>query len=113
MERFCLALEAMLAADGEAKGLDSWPLMAVVDDSARTAASLNDFLWTCFTRSDPACDIYGVGASVCCKHWGCRGPLVIDARAKPHHAPALEEDPEVEKRVDRLAARGGPLHGVI
>lgn len=113
MERFCLALEAILAANGEAKGLNSWPLMAVVDDSARTAASLNDFLWTCFTRSDPACDIYGVGASVCCKHWGCFGPLVIDARAKPHHAPTLEEDPEVEKRVDRLAARGGPLHGVI
>jgi len=25
----------------------------------------------------------------------------------------LEEDPAVEKRVDRLGAAGGPLHGVI
>ncbi|SDB36674.1 4-hydroxy-3-polyprenylbenzoate decarboxylase [Desulfonatronum thiosulfatophilum] len=90
-----------------------WPLILVVDDSAFTAASLNNFLWICFTRSDPGCDIYGVGASTICKHWGCTGPLVIDARSKPHHAPALEPDPEVEKRVDQLAARGGPLHRVI
>jgi 4-hydroxy-3-polyprenylbenzoate decarboxylase len=43
------------------------------------------------------------------KHWGCRGPLVIDARIKPHHAPPLVEDPEVTRQVDALAARGGPL----
>ena len=47
------------------------------------------------------------------KHWGCRGPLVIDARIKPHHAPPLVEDPAVTRRVDALAARGGPLHGMI
>ena len=47
------------------------------------------------------------------KHWGCRGSLVIDARAKPHHAPPLVEDPAVTRRVDALAAPGGPLHGVI
>jgi len=65
-----------------------------------------------FTRSDPAADIYGVGASTSCKKWGCSGPLVIDARVKPHHAPPLIEDPAVERRVDQLAAPGGPLHGV-
>ena len=43
------------------------------------------------------------------KHWGCRGSLVIDARVKPHHAPPLVEDPEITRRVDALAARGGPL----
>jgi 4-hydroxy-3-polyprenylbenzoate decarboxylase len=47
------------------------------------------------------------------KHWGCRGSLVIDARAKPHHAPPLVEDPAVTRRVDALAAPGGPLHGII
>jgi 4-hydroxy-3-polyprenylbenzoate decarboxylase len=47
------------------------------------------------------------------KHWGCRGPLIIDARLKPHHAPPLVEDPEITRRVDALAARGGPLHGII
>jgi 4-hydroxy-3-polyprenylbenzoate decarboxylase len=39
--------------------------------------------------------------------------LVIDARIKPHHAPPLEEDPAVSKRVDALAAPGGPLHGLF
>ena len=112
MERFCLALEALRVA-GQGVDPQNWPLLVVVDDSAFAAHNLRNFLWVCFTRSDPACDIYGVGASVRCKHWGCHGPLVIDARAKPHHAPALEEDLEVEKRVDRLAAKNGPLYGVL
>ena len=46
------------------------------------------------------------------KHWGCRGPLVIDARIKPHHAPPLVEDPAVTKKIDALAARGGPLASI-
>ena len=43
------------------------------------------------------------------KHWGCHGGLVIDARIKPRHAPPLVEDPEVSRKIDALAARGGPL----
>ncbi|MFM8581334.1 MAG: 3-octaprenyl-4-hydroxybenzoate carboxy-lyase, partial [Planctomycetaceae bacterium] len=74
-----------------------------------TARTLNNFLWVTFTRSDPARDIDGVGASIVQKHWGCSGPLVIDARIKPHHAPPLVEDPAVTRRIDALAARGGPL----
>jgi 4-hydroxy-3-polyprenylbenzoate decarboxylase len=93
-------------------GLDSLPLIVVADDSRFTAATLNNFLWVTFTRSDPAADIYGVGAYTSFKQWGCTGPLIIDARIKPHHAPPLIEDPEVERRVDQLAAPGGPLHGL-
>jgi 4-hydroxy-3-polyprenylbenzoate decarboxylase len=37
---------------------------------------------------------------------------VIDARIKPHHAPPLLDDPAIERRVDALAAPGGPLHGI-
>jgi 4-hydroxy-3-polyprenylbenzoate decarboxylase len=47
------------------------------------------------------------------KHWGCAGALVIDARIKSHHAPPLVEDPAVSRRVDALAAPGGPLHGIL
>ena len=94
-------------------GLEAFPLIVVCDDSRFTAATLNNFLWVTFTRSDPAADIYGVGATTCCKQWGCSGPIVIDARVKPHHAPPLVEDPEVERRVDQLAAPGGPLHGIL
>ncbi len=92
---------------------DGFPLITVVDDSAFAARSWNNWLWAVFTRSDPAADIVGAFPQTFRKHWGCRGPLVIDARMKPHHAPPLEEDPAVSRRVDELASRGGPLHGII
>lgn len=85
------------------------PLIVVADDSEFTAKTLNNFLWVTFTRSNPAADIDGVGAFTEQKHWGCRGALVIDARRKPRHAPPLVEDPEITRRVDARAARGGPL----
>jgi 4-hydroxy-3-polyprenylbenzoate decarboxylase len=87
----------------------SFPLIVVVDDSDFAARNLANFLWVTFTRANPAADVYGVGAFTEQKHWGCAGPLVIDARIKPHHAPPLVADQEVSKRVDALAARGGPL----
>ena len=72
-----------------------------------------NFLWVTFTRSDPASDSYGLESFTHNKHWGCSGPFVIDARAKPHHAPGLEEDPALVKRVEALAAPGGSLHGIF
>jgi 4-hydroxy-3-polyprenylbenzoate decarboxylase len=92
--------------------IESFPLIVIVDDSEFASRSLRNFLWVTFTRSDPAPDIDGIGAFTTKKHWGCTGPLVIDARIKPHHAPPLLDDPEVERTVDALAAPGGPLHGV-
>lgn len=89
--------------------VDSFPLVVVTDDSAFCSRSLNNFLWTTFTRSNPAIDIYGTGAEIIQKHWGCSGCLVIDARRKPHHAPPLIEDSEITAKVDAMAAGGGPL----
>ncbi len=89
------------------------PLILLVDDSEFAARHLNNWIWMTFTRSNPAADIYGVGEFTVQKHWGCTGPLVIDARIKPHHAPPLEEDPAVTRRVESLAAPGGPLHGLF
>jgi 4-hydroxy-3-polyprenylbenzoate decarboxylase len=103
------ALEKFCAAYQPSDPINRCPLIVIVDDSAFTARSLNNFLWVAFTRSDPAADVYGIGSLTTHKHWGCRGALVIDARIKPHHAPALTEDPAVTKQIDALAARGGPL----
>jgi 4-hydroxy-3-polyprenylbenzoate decarboxylase len=86
------------------------PLIVVVDDPDFVARSVENFAWVVFTRSDPATDVHGVGASTHRKHWGCTGPLVIDARLKPHMPPPLEDDPTVARRIDPLFARGGPLH---
>lgn len=91
---------------------EGFPLLVVVDDSEFTSRTLNNFLWTVFTRSNPAADIYGVLPIMHQKHWGCRSPLVIDARSKPHHAPPLAEDPTVISRVESLAGPGGPLYGL-
>ncbi|WP_207493585.1 UbiD family decarboxylase [Aridibaculum aurantiacum] len=89
------------------------PFIILCDDSSFASATLNNFLWIAFTRCNPSHDIHGIASFVKHKHWGCKGPLVIDARVKPHHAPALEHDPAVEKRVDRLFEKGGSLHGII
>jgi len=93
--------------------INGFPLIVVVDDSRTAAAKLDDFLWTTFTRSNPATDVYGIEAFFVDKHWGCFGSLVIDARAKPRHAPPLIEDPDVTRRVNELAAPGKPLHGIL
>ncbi len=84
-------------------------MIIIVDDSSFASESLRNFLWTVFTRSNPASDIHGIAERTVNKHWQCEGALVIDARIKPHHAPPLIEDPEVTRKVDALAARGGPL----
>jgi 4-hydroxy-3-polyprenylbenzoate decarboxylase len=92
--------------------LHGFPLVVICDDSEFAARNLRNFLWVTFTRSNPAPDIDGIGSFIDDKHWGCTGPLVIDARAKAHHAPPLVDDLAVELRVDALAAPGGPLHGI-
>jgi 4-hydroxy-3-polyprenylbenzoate decarboxylase len=84
-------------------------LIVLCDDASFTAATLNNFLWVTFTRCNPANDIYGIDEFVENKHWGCKGSLIIDARIKPHHAPPVEKNAEVEKRIDRLFAKGGSL----
>lgn len=89
--------------------INEFALVTVVDDSEFASATLNNWLWITFTRSNPATDVDGIGAGTKDKHWGCNGALVIDARIKPHHAPPLVEDPEILARVDARAARGGPL----
>ena len=115
VERGCSSpdMETFCAAFADDHPLNDWPLLLIVDDSTFCAAAFSNFLWTTFTRSDPATDVYGIGATVTSKHWGCSGALVIDARSKPHHAPPLEDDPAIEQRVDLLGAPGGILHGVI
>lgn len=92
---------------------EHFPLVVIVDDVEFASRTLDNFLWVTFTRSDPAMDIDGIESFTEHKHWGCRGSLVIDARIKKHHAPPLEEDPVLIKKIESLAVSGGPLHGII
>ncbi len=89
------------------------PLIIITDDSDFIAANVNNFVWATFTRANPSHDMHGVNSFVVHKHWGCRGPLVIDARIKPHHAPPLIPDVAVSRRVDQLFSKGGELYGKL
>lgn len=93
--------------------LTGTPLLVICDDSNFVSQHINNFLWISFTRSNPSHDIYGVNSFVEHKHWGCTGPVIIDARIKPHHAPPLEKDPSVEQKINRIFNKGGSLYGVL
>jgi 4-hydroxy-3-polyprenylbenzoate decarboxylase len=87
------------------------PLIVVCDDPEFLSESYANFLWATFTRSNPSHDIYGVGSFTDFKHWGCSGPLILDARLKPHHAPLLVPDPDVSRKVNRFFRKGASLEG--
>ena len=92
------------------EALHGCPLIILCDDAAFTAASLNNFLWVAFTRCNPSHDIHGINAFTQFKHWGCKGPMIIDARIKPHHAPPVEVLPETEKKIEKIFSKGGSLY---
>jgi 4-hydroxy-3-polyprenylbenzoate decarboxylase len=106
------AMRRLCESPDSREGLNAFRWVVVVDDAPFAAESLSNFLWTVFTRTNPADDLYGIEEFAQAKHWGCRGALVIDARVKPHHAPVLAEDPAVVERVEGWAQRGGPLAGL-
>ncbi len=102
IERFCKELV------GDRAG-SQFPWITLVDDAMFASATLSNWLWLTFTRSNPAIDLQGIDSAVVDKHWGCCGPVVIDARVKPHHAPPLIEDQQARKKIDAMATRGGSI----
>jgi len=104
---------AQWCAEAENQDWTGVQLVVLADEVAFAAENVNNFVWTTFTRSNPSHDIHGIGSFTAHKHWGCRGPLIIDARSKPHHAPPLVRDEATERRVDRLGVRGASLHGIV
>jgi 4-hydroxy-3-polyprenylbenzoate decarboxylase len=88
--------------------MPSCPMIILCDDSSFISESLHNFFWATFTRSNPSHDIYGVNSSYENKHWACDN-MIIDIRTKPHHAPHLIADPEVERKIERFFTGGGSL----
>ncbi len=85
----------------EMPNINRIPLIIICDDADFLAKDFNIFLWVTFTRSNPSHDIYGINERFENKHWCC-DTLIIDARIKPHHAPVLEKNVAIEKRVDEI-----------
>ena len=89
------------------------PFLIICDDARFVGETLNNFLWVTFTRCNPSHDMYGIDSFTINKHWGCNGPLVFDARIKPHHAPPVIRDAATEKKIDKLFNKGGSLYNVL
>jgi hypothetical protein len=62
--------------------------------------NLQEFLWTVFTRFEPAADIHGAKEAVVRYHVGLTPPIVFDCRMKPWYTEILEVDPETREKVD-------------
>jgi 4-hydroxy-3-polyprenylbenzoate decarboxylase len=117
MKAFINYNESVVAIDHLEKSLhyqnlEGIALIVLCDDSEFCGLNINNFVWTTFTKSNPSHDIYGVKSFTQFKHWGCSGPLIIDARKKPFHAPDLNLDPATEKKVDMLFTKGHSLYGL-
>ncbi|MBI3894053.1 MAG: UbiD family decarboxylase [Candidatus Wallbacteria bacterium] len=89
---------ARLAAD---LAVAAWPLVVLSDRARHAAASTMNFLWTTFTRFEPAADLHSAATRVVRHHLSYSGPIVIDARMKPWYPEELFCDPETRAVVDR------------
>ena len=82
-------------------GLDGWPLAILVDDAAEATRTTELFLWTAFTRMEPAADVHARATRVERYHVGLEGPVVIDSRMKPHYPEVIAVDEATRDLVDR------------
>jgi hypothetical protein len=73
----------------------------ILHDDAGVARSAIDFLWSTWTRFEPAGDIYAAETNVVRHHLAYRGPMVIDARKKPSLPEELIVRDDIAKLVDR------------
>lgn len=78
----------------EHSDFDKWPLVIIVDDLQKATANDQDFLWTVFTRFEPAADIHAHIGQIFRHHLCYKGPIIIDARMKPSYPPEVVCDDE-------------------
>lgn len=87
--------------------LSDWPLIVLVDDALSTTRSEEAFLWTVFTRFEPARDIFASSTAYPRYHPSFCPPIVIDSRMKPEYPGEVICDPDTEKLVnDRWRSYG-------
>ncbi len=77
-----------------------WPVVLLVDNLKEATENMQEFVWTFFTRFEPAADIYSSHQSITRFHVGLKPPIVFDCRMKPWYPHVLEVDPQTKKMVD-------------
>ncbi|HEX4494433.1 MAG TPA: UbiD family decarboxylase [Thermoanaerobaculia bacterium] len=78
-----------------------WPLIVLTDEPRRAAASPINFLWTTFTRFEPAADLHAAATGLVRHHVSYTPPILIDARMKPWYPQELFADEETAATVTR------------
>ena len=78
-----------------------WPLVVVSDEPERAARSDMNFLWTTFTRFEPAADIHAANRRIIRNHVAYTAPVVIDARMKPWYPKELSCREDIASLVGR------------
>ncbi|MFZ5764348.1 MAG: UbiD family decarboxylase [Thermodesulfobacteriota bacterium] len=90
-------LPQRIAADPAFAG---WPVIVLVDSLQEATVSMQEFVWTFFTRFEPAADIHAAGLQTRRFHVGLVPPVVFDCRMKPWYPDVLEVDAETKRLVD-------------
>jgi len=89
-----------------------WQLVVLTDDAARAAKSPMNFLWTTFTRFEPAADIHAAGTRIVRNHLSYTGPILIDARMKPWYPKELSCRPDIARKVTERWREYFPTRGI-
>ena len=89
-----------------------WPLIVVSDEPARATRSDMNFLWTTFTRFEPAADIHAASQHVVRHHIAYEPPVVIDARMKPWYPKEVTCRPDIAHTVTERWSEYFPARGV-
>jgi 4-hydroxybenzoate decarboxylase subunit C len=105
----CLVIEATSKAEEPGLGdrmashpaFRDWPLLVLSDEARRATRSAIGFLWTTFTRFEPAADITAARRTLQRNRVVFEPPIVIDARLRPGFPDELASSPEVAERVTR------------
>jgi UbiD family decarboxylase len=77
-------------------------IVFLVDDAAECVRDDESFLWTVFTRFEPAGDIYAANSRLERFHIQLSTPVVIDCRLKPWLPPRVQPLPETIAQVDAI-----------
>jgi len=107
--RGCLVVEAGPKAESPEAAAEiaqhpsfaAWPLIVVTDDARRAVAGGANFLWTTFTRLDPAQDLFAATTTAEQNHLAYHGPIVLDARLPKNFPSELLVDVDTKELVDR------------
>jgi 4-hydroxybenzoate decarboxylase subunit C len=100
---------ARLAPDPAFAG---WPLVVLTDEPARATRSDINFLWTTFTRFEPAADIHAASHRIVRNHIAYGGPILIDARMKPWYPKELSCREDVARTVTERWKEYFPQGGI-